>query len=163
MSAVDALCGMGLTCISNACYQNCPDRKCPGGQRCVDTSFAPVCVSWCERDDDCGQGERCIGEGVRLCRKVVGPACFEKGCGAGEDCVIAVGRTEVHSACAKCCNPLDATSCGEGEVCGASQDGEGCSSVCYRACQSAADCPARFACQTVDEEQKVPACVPAAR
>lgn len=164
-------CARGALCgIDEKCGKLCANKtECAAGESCVTHPIEQakhLCAKTCVRDSDCPSSLSCVGfgEGGAYCRRVTGGEnCQIKGCGPGEACQIhETFAKSVAFDCAKCCNPLDANSCGQGFVCGRSRSGT-CQSTCYKACKSPFDCAdggQNVACTTVDEDFTKMGCVP---
>lgn len=162
-------CGRALICGPDSqCVRSCDPGKnesqCQAGEQCAQHSWGGgYCHRSCKSDSDCGGGETCVHYGAfgNLCRLPVGafPNCSASTtCPPGMACQIFLKARSVRFDCASCCSPLDAQSCGPGEVCGQSHSSD-CLSVCYRSCVNAKDCGPGEACSTVSEDGTVWGCV----
>jgi hypothetical protein len=168
-------CGAGLFCLANVCERTC-EAGCTEGEACVDfpkrtgSQLPPaMCMPSCVGDADCAArelGDRCIEvEGLNFCRRKVGSAadCLRTPCGEGEVCHTEVGAREVSFRCVRRCNPLDADSCAQGEMCGAVDHPELSASGCFTSCSGASDdCGEGEACTSTTEEPHKAACYPVA-
>jgi hypothetical protein len=155
-------CQLGLFCNAGHCGTACDKASpasCRAGDECADSADGPVCTPKSCKSIGCPGGEQCVSISAResVCvRATAGEDCFAHPCARGEGCIVSPGmRQTLAYQCAKWCNPLDATTCGAGEVCG--QGGSG--SVCYRACVNPNDCSKGQACQTVSEDLQMTGCV----
>ena len=162
-------CGRGLICgPENRCVSSCdPARaggQCSGKEKCVESPFGGgACIAVCELEQDCLDGMTCVklGSHGAYCRMPTGleENCTLSPCEKGKACQVSMSSTSVAFSCDKCCNPLDATSCGPGLVCGRSRSLD-CSSTCYRPCTQAPDCQSGEACVSINEDLTLMGCVP---